>query len=270
MPPVREQAAEIIADPRVTRHDLGAGGRVWRIQIAAPPGAPPAQGWPALFLLDGAATFPLAWHQVHATPGLALVGIGHPGPGRFDVVNRFRDYTATPADPPRDRSGAPLATGGRAEFLDLLAGPVMDSVAARLPLDMTAATLFGHSLAGLFVVYAALARPGLVRRYVAADPSLWWDHGAVLRDRALYRAGGETGLLVETAGQVKPEGSPRPPGWTQAAPTPEALFGGLDGLRAWHRHVPEATHGSILRAAMADTLRFAADGTPPPEARAIP
>ena len=44
-----------------------------------------------------------------------------------------------------------------------------------LPLDGTRQTLFGHSLAGQFVLQALAARPDAFRTWAAISPSIWWD-----------------------------------------------------------------------------------------------
>ncbi len=244
-------------------------GATWRLQLAVPEGAPPAEGWPCLWLLDGNATFPLAWRASDGARAAALVGIGHPGSARFDVPRRYGESTSALSEAPRDRSGAALPTGGREAFLDALGAEIMPAVARRVPLDPARSVLFGHSLAGLFVMYALLARPSLVRRYVAADPSLWWNNGGIVRDRALFRPAGAVGLLLETAGVRRPASAPRPPGWTPNAPDPRDVVDGLPGLSAWHRHVADATHGSILPIAITDALRFL-DGALPHEAVPLP
>jgi hypothetical protein len=40
--------------------------------------------------------------------------------------------------------------------------------------------IVGESLAGLFIVETFFAEPALFAHYVALDPSLWWNGGAVV------------------------------------------------------------------------------------------
>ncbi|MFB6454925.1 alpha/beta hydrolase-fold protein [Chitinophaga sp. Hz27] len=40
--------------------------------------------------------------------------------------------------------------------------------------------LFGHSYGGLFVIYTLLDQPTLFSNYIASDPALWWNEGALL------------------------------------------------------------------------------------------
>ena len=44
--------------------------------------------------------------------------------------------------------------------------------------------LIGESLAGLFVVETLLQEPALFNSYIALDPSLWWNRGAMLAGAA--------------------------------------------------------------------------------------
>ncbi|NIG54065.1 alpha/beta hydrolase-fold protein [Chitinophaga sp. Cy-1792] len=70
--------------------------------------------------------------------------------------------------------------------------------------------LFGHSYAGLFVVYSFLTQTSLFNHYIASDPSLWWNDGAVLqlarqrlpqmRDTSTLFAGGRNGAIGESFG----------------------------------------------------------------------
>ena len=41
-------------------------------------------------------------------------------------------------------------------------------------------TIIGESLAGLFIVKTFLHDPGTFDHYIAFDPSLWWNHGALV------------------------------------------------------------------------------------------
>ncbi len=92
--------------------------------------------------------------------------------------------------------------------------------------------IVGESLAGLFIVETFLAEPTLFDHYVAFDPSLWWNGGALLdsasaqlaadgKPRTLYLAGSKddidsgTARLAEFLRATRPRGlawvyEPRP------------------------------------------------------------
>lgn len=42
-------------------------------------------------------------------------------------------------------------------------------------------TLWGHSLGGMFVIYAMLSNPATFKSYIAVDPSMWWDKNYVVK-----------------------------------------------------------------------------------------
>ncbi|SFA61110.1 hypothetical protein SAMN04487972_13322 [Paracoccus halophilus] len=237
--------AEIVEDPRASSFDLGPDQSAWRILVGLPTVPPPSRGYSALIALDGNATFPMLWRHRAATAAdapVVLIGIGYPVASRFDTDRRWFDLTSAelrPADPlaggrrgPGDRK-----TGGREAFLDMIANRLLPELRRRLPLDPEDMTLFGHSLGGLFVLHALFTRPGLFRRFAAADPSIWWNAGEMLREAASFAggvaaAGGriapEIKLLIATSGGWGEETTPAPrqPG----APDIVAALSGIEGL----------------------------------------
>jgi predicted alpha/beta superfamily hydrolase len=42
-------------------------------------------------------------------------------------------------------------------------------------------TLWGHSLSGMFAIYAMLKEPTAFKSFIAADPSIWWDNCLVAK-----------------------------------------------------------------------------------------
>jgi predicted alpha/beta superfamily hydrolase len=41
--------------------------------------------------------------------------------------------------------------------------------------------LVGHSLGGLFAVYALMTRPDVFQGYIAISPALWWDDQSLVK-----------------------------------------------------------------------------------------
>ncbi|THF60705.1 alpha/beta hydrolase [Pseudothauera rhizosphaerae] len=277
-PPRRasQTPAETIVDERVESFALNSpahNGEPWQIHLARPRGAAPAAGYRALYLLDGNASFPLAWHALAALrtarpelagtlDQLALVGIGYPSGLRIDTPRRYHDFTPYTAEEFRRARSVDLATGGRQVFLDFLAQQVREAVARRLPIDARQQTLFGHSLGGLFTMHVLYTRPELFRNYVATDPSFWWNGSSALQEQAAFLAGVRAAggklasplrLLVENSGGDAERADRQ---------TPAASLAGLDGLQMWHRNVAGETHGSLFGPAAADAVLFAVGQVP--------
>jgi predicted alpha/beta superfamily hydrolase len=87
-------------------------------------------------------------------------------------TNRLRDLTPTPGD---------LAGAGGAEkflrFIEMEVIPFVNTNYRTEPYRIIA----GHSLAGLFVIYALVERPDVFNSYIAASPNLHWDKNYLLK-----------------------------------------------------------------------------------------
>lgn len=167
----------------------GHGGR-WRMRIGIPRTRPPRRGFPALWMLDGnraLAQFDHTWLQGLAaapTPWV-LVFVGPDNDLLVDLPRRAHDYTFQPADHPflAAPTAPPGPVGGGADaLLEVLAGQAMPALTRRVPLDRERQALWGHSLAGLFVLHALYSGRRPFAEYAAASPSLWWSQGALLGD----------------------------------------------------------------------------------------
>ncbi len=188
-----------------------ARGEGYRILVSVPPGAPPAQGYGTLVVLDGNAyfgaytqamrmllAFPEFVHdgrKTRAEPTL-VVGIAYPGDPVLDGPRRSWDFlppARNPASVKRLRGPEP---GGADDFMDFLTGSLRPALAARYPLHDDRHTLAGHSLGGYFVLHALAHRPASFQRYVALSPSIWWDAGRVIADLAQARIADRQVLLA--------------------------------------------------------------------------
>ena len=153
--------------------------------IATPQSAPPAGGWPILYLLDGNAAFDfLTPDHLALVPGLVLVGVGYDTDRQFAREQRTLDFTAPdgPGDGIRPDPVHPgRMAGGAALFLDRLTGPLRRAAEEGLPIDPARRTLWGHSFGGLFTIYAMLSRPESFARFASISPSIWWDEGLIRR-----------------------------------------------------------------------------------------
>ena len=163
-----------------------------RINVYLPPGYTdaPDQRFPVLYMPDGG----LAEDFLHVA-GLVQVGVGNGTMRPFVLVGienteRRRDLTG-PTQNEEDKKIAPRV-GGSAAFRKFIRDELMPDVKSRYrTTDETA--IVGESLAGLFVVETFFLEPDLFDAYIAIDPSLWWNDGALVKSaperlRALPKA----------------------------------------------------------------------------------
>ncbi|SHE51715.1 hypothetical protein SAMN02745117_00434 [Lampropedia hyalina DSM 16112] len=267
-----QMPAEIIEHERVESFKLGGsadGHEPWLIHLARPRGKEPAAGYPVLYLLDGNASFPAAWHALSALhverpeladalDALVLVGVGYPSGLRIDTPGRYRDFTPYTAEEFRRARGVELVTGGRQVFLEFLTQPLREAVATRLRTDPRRQSLFGHSLGGLFTLHTLFNRPALFQNYVAGDPSLWWNGASALQEQAAFIAGVRAagGRLTSPIRLLVAHSGPPRNGDTTPS-TPSAELAHIGNLQMWHRQIEEASHGAMFGPAAKDAVLFA-------------
>ena len=158
-------------------------GEARSVNVHTPPGyhASSAARFPALYMPDGGLDedFP---HVVHTVDSLIALGairpvivVGIPN------TERRRDLTG----PTRVKSDSAIAprVGGSAAFRRFFRDELIPAVRARYRTTEERA-IVGESLAGLFVVETFLAEPVLFDHYVALDPSVWWNGGALVDSAA--------------------------------------------------------------------------------------
>jgi predicted alpha/beta superfamily hydrolase len=160
------------------------------INVYTPPGYRTAQlRFPVLYMPDGGIDedFPRVVHTVDSLIALQVIRpvivIGIPN------TERRRDLTG----PTRVKTDSAIAprVGASAAFRRFLREELIPEVHSRYRVTGVR-TLLGESLAGLFVVETFLLEPGLFTHYVALDPSLWWNGGALLDSAAPRLAGLDT------------------------------------------------------------------------------
>lgn len=168
----------------------------YRILLRLPKGSPPSSGWPLVVML-GAEGFDIAAAQIryHAAcqpPGYMddaiLVGVDYPEGNRrrFD----YTPYDSNAASGRRDAACPDGAEqGGGPDFLRWLQTDLLNAVRSRCKVDNNRVTLAGHSLGGLFTLYALLSGPGLFSSFIASSPSVWWGERYLQRSVQAYHAG---------------------------------------------------------------------------------
>ncbi|SEO88290.1 hypothetical protein SAMN04488134_11559 [Amphibacillus marinus] len=167
----------------------------FQINVATPNLPAPEQGFAVLYILDGNAYFTLIKELVRlqnfrpektGIDQMILVGIGYPDTDIFND-NRMYDFTP-PAETVKliertDGLSWPEHSGAD-HFLDFIEQTLKPKIEATYPVDQTNQALFGHSLGGLFTLYALFTRSHLFQQFIAFSPSIWWNEQHVLTKEA--------------------------------------------------------------------------------------
>ena len=217
-----------------TRIVTAPGGEAYRLFVHIPDSPPPPQGFPLLYVLDGADNFPIAvatalrlaraGARSGVEPGI-IVGIDS-----GTLQRRARDYTPR-FDRPATREGQPghgLPTGGADAFLDFIAYVVQPALAKEQRIDPARIGITGHSFGGTLALHAALTRPAMFSNVTAASPSLW------LADEAMLR---QAQNLPQNLPQSLPQNLPARAGNAKNAPRLPALI-----LTVGEQEKPEPLH----------------------------
>jgi predicted alpha/beta superfamily hydrolase len=232
-------------------------GEARRINVYTPPryrAAPTARtpALPVLYMPDGGLDedFP---HVANTVDSLIALGVIRP----VIVVGipntqRRRDLTG-PTRVATDSAIAPQV-GGSAAFRRFLRQELIPEVEQRYRATPERAVI-GESLAGLFVVETFLEEPSLFTHYVALDPSVWWNKGALVDSAearlSAFNAASRTLYLASSDVAEIAAGTARLAAVLRVSPP--------RGLRWRYEPRPDLTHATIFRAlkatALVDALR---------------
>lgn len=220
-----------------------------RINVYLPPGyaASAEKRFAVLYMPDGG----LAEDFLHVA-GLVQVSVGNGTMRPFVLVGienteRRRDLSGATQNE-EDRKIAPRV-GGSATFRRFLRDELMPDVQRRYRTsDETA--IVGESLAGLFVVETFLLEPDLFDTYIAIDPSLWWNDGALVKsapERLRMQTKLDKALWLASSGEERGDGTERLASAVMAnAPT---------GLKWHYDPMPQEKHSTIYHPAALKAFR---------------
>jgi predicted alpha/beta superfamily hydrolase len=214
-----------------------------RINVYVPPvyGEAPDARRPVLYMPDGG----MAEDFLHVA-GLVQVSVGN-GTMRpvvlvgIENTERRRDLSG-PTGNAEDKKIAPRV-GGSATFRAFVRKELMPVITARYRTTPETA-IVGESLAGLFVVETLLLEPDLFTTYIAFDPSLWWNDGALVKSAAArLKAGGTSARTLYFACSSEDRGDLCP----QLAST---LKSSAPATLTWHYvPMPAEKHATIFHPA---------------------
>lgn len=267
------------------RLDSADGLRHYRVRVAAPESAAPAEGFPVAYLLDGNAALmevdaALLGDLAQSPRPPVIAFIAHDNDLRIDADARAFDYT------PRRPGGEQAqqdAIGGRRNggadaFLELIEADIAPRVAAMAKIDPARRALWGHSYGGVFVLHTLFTRPQAFSVYAPVDPSLWWGEGYLLREQEQARPTADAALWLATGrGGAGSERTP-PPGRDpqaveamrrarQSVPA-DAVLGLVErekarGVPVEHVVLDGLSHGQTLGASLPLFLRQLAEAEAP-------
>jgi predicted alpha/beta superfamily hydrolase len=205
--------------------------------------------FPVLYMPDGGIDedFP---HVVNTVDSLTALGeirpvivVGVPN------TERRRDLTG----PTRVHSDSAVAphVGGSAAFRAFFRDELIPEINRRYR-TTPERSIVGESLAGLFIVETFLREPTMFDHYVAFDPSLWWNHGALVDSASVL-------LRAFPAGNVTHRTARRMPHRTLYVAASHddiddqtqrlaTVLGSGRGFAWTHVARPDLTHPTIFRA----------------------
>jgi predicted alpha/beta superfamily hydrolase len=224
-------------------------GEVRRINVYLPPqySETPTTPLPVLYMPDGG----VAEDFIHVA-GLVQVLTGNGGMRPFILVGientqRRRDLTG-PTENAEDKKIAPKV-GESAAFRTFIRAELKPAIAARYRTTSETA-IIGESLAGLFVVETLLVEPKLFDTYIAFDPSVWWNDGALVKSApAQLRAIGTQTKTLYIAASSEDRGD-------MTAALAAVLKESAPQSLKWHfEPMPQETHASIYHPAALQALR---------------
>ncbi|WP_375418080.1 alpha/beta hydrolase [uncultured Hymenobacter sp.] len=225
-------------------------GETRRINVYVPPGYADSTAGrlPVLYMPDGG----LAEDFLHVA-GLVQVLVGNGTMRPFILVGientqRRRDLTG-PTTSPEDRKIAPRV-GGSAAFRTFIRTELMPAIRQRYRTSAETA-IVGESLAGLFVVETLVLEPALFDTYLAFDPSVWWNQGALVGqvDKVLrtYAGPAKTLYVASSRDNEKIPESRRLAAALQGAPRRRITW--------YYQPMPDETHATIYHPAALGAFR---------------
>ena len=175
---------------------------VVRVSLPASYEMMPERRYPVLVVLDGdaalgAATTTMDYINLGSNfgmgknvPDMIVVGIGYERGAISWLFTRVRDFTPT-EDPAFNYNNPHFqipASGGAKKFHTFLVDSILPAVAANFRVDDALTVLAGHSMGGLFALYAMLQPNPAFHKYILISPFVGWDKRAIFGLEADYAA----------------------------------------------------------------------------------
>lgn len=242
------------------------GERHYKVWTAIPNAAPPAEGYPILYALDGNAVMDrvsdsLLAQLTQKTPPV-IVAVGYQTTLPFDQNARAYDYRPTVKDNSADSGRDSRKSGGSEAFRQLLQNTIVENVERGMKIDPRRRAIWGHSYGGLFIIDSWLASSRF-RIYFSASPSLGRGNASLLdkmaeakadafSQKSLYLMEGAVATQrVSSAGAEETRGN--------VLQTVSLLKKKGVAVNWWP--YPGLSHGEMFNASLQSALLEVADGT---------
>lgn len=267
---MNNHTAHPVSIPRSHHLSMRFQGREYEIFVSFPVGPPPPSGFPVLYMLDGNAVFGTVTEAVRAQSRFpertgvypaVIVAIGYSTDAPF---HPSRHYDFTMPVPRAELPPSPDGTdwpeqGGAMAFLSFIEDELMPMIAAQYSIDPSRGSLIGHSLGGLFVLFALFTRPYLFQRFAAGSPSIYWNEN-VLQEKErqfvqLLQHNKPIDLLL-TAGELERTHESLVNVKTKALAERLSALGN-DRLSVEYREFEDEQHISVLPVFISKAIRFA-------------
>ena len=242
------------------------GERHYKVWTAIPNAAPPAEGYPILYALDGNAVMDrvsdsLLAQLTQKTPPV-IVAVGYQTTLPFDQNARAYDYRPTVKENSADSGRDSRKSGGSEAFRQLLQNTIVENVERGMKIDPRRRATWGHSYGGLFIIDSWLASSRF-RIYFSASPSLGRGNASLLdkmaeakadafSQKSLYLMEGAVATQrVSSAGAEETRGN--------VLQTVSLLKKKGVAVNWWP--YPGLSHGEMFNASLQSALLKVADGT---------
>jgi len=239
---------------------------VVRVSLPASYHMAPDRRYPILVALDGDAAFGAAkttmdyinlganFGMGKNVPDMIVVGVGYERGAIPWLLTRVRDFTPS-ADPSFNYNNPNFkvpASGGAAGFHAFLVERLLPELRSRYRIDDTLSILSGHSMGGLFALYAMLRPNPAFTKYLMISPFVGWDDRRIFSMESERAAAGKD-LRAEAFVSYCLE--PTPSYADEIKDIVAALRSrDYDGFSCTLRHYPEENHFSVVAKAFADGL----------------
>lgn len=264
---VWEPFAGALADTQRRNLTSEITGRTYQISVALPENyAASNETYPVLYAVDANIQFGTVvetareQHQFGIVPELIIVGIGYPV-DRYAQSEELRRVDLTPTEDP---GLLPDGSGGAPGFLDFIRRELIPLIELEFRADPTDRALFGHSLGGLFGLYALLEGGGTFQRVIAASPSIGWDDRVTFKMESAYSESHESlpAVLYLSSGLLEDDEE-----WGESASNVRELATILEarnyaGLQIKTAYFEDETHITVIPATISRGLRTIYEGFP--------